>query len=331
MNILVTIPQGFVRDTFIPAQVAERINSMGDVEWNNTESNWSGEELKERLRGVDVCICGWGSSEFNEIALKQADRLKIIAHTGGTVTNVISNAVYEKGIKVVSGNWFFAQSLAEGTLAYILSALRDIPYYNNEVHQGRWRGKNYYNEGILEQTVGLIGFGMTAQILVTMLKPFHVNIKVFSEHKTDEVYEEYGVVRGSLEEVLTTCKIISVHMAQRQDTYHLINKELLKIIPDGSLLVNTSRGSLIDEEALADELSTGRFKAVLDVYETEPLPGTSKLRGLDNVILIPHMGGPTVDRRKSCTQGILEDIERFFKGEKLRYEVGMEYVNRMTR
>ncbi len=331
MNILVTIPKRSVRDTFIPAQVADRINSLGNVVWNNTENNWSSEELKERLKDIDVCICGWGSSEFNETALEHAHRLKIIAHTGGSLTNVVSNAIYERGIKMVSGNWFFAQSLAEGTLAYILSALRDIPYYNNEVHQGRWHDGNYYNESILDQTVGLIGFGMTAQILVTMLKPFHVKIKVFSEHKTDDIYKEYGVQRGSLEEIITTCKIISVHMAQREDTYHLINRELLQKIPHGSLLVNTSRGSLIDEEALADELSTGRFKAVLDVYETEPLQKGSKLRGLNNAILIPHMGGPTIDRRKNCTLGILEDIERFFKGEELKYEIKMEYANRMTR
>lgn len=146
-----------------------------------------------------------------------------------------------------------------------------------------------------------------------MLKPFHVKIKVYSEHKTNEIYEEYGVERASLEEVITTCKIISIHMAQREDTYHLINRELLKKIPDGSILINTSRGALIDEEALADELSTGRFKAALDVYEIEPLLKESRLRGFNNVILIPHMGGPTIDRRKSCTHGILDDIERFYK------------------
>ncbi len=331
MNILVSIPKGVIRDTFIPEDVMKRINSMGKVVWNDTESNWSSEELQDKLRDIDVCICGWGSSVFNDIALRYANRLKIIAHTGGSASNFITKELFDKGIKVVSGNWFFAQSLAEGTLAYMLSSLRDIPYYNTELHEGRWRNNDYYNEGIIDQTIGLIGFGMTAQILVSMLKPFNVKIKVYSEHKTDEIYKEFGVVRASLEEIITTCKIISIHMAQREDTYHIINRELLKKIPDGSILINTSRGSLIDEEALADELSSGRFKAALDVYEIEPLPKESKLRELRNVILIPHMGGPTIDRRKSCTQGILDDIERFYKGDKLVYELNMEYICRMTR
>ncbi len=331
MNILVSIPKGVMRDTFITENVVNRINSMGKVVWNDTEANWSSEELQDKLRDIDVCICGWGSSVFNDVALRYADRLKIIAHTGGSASNFITKEIFDKGIKVVSGNWFFAQSLAEGTLAYMLSSLRDIPYYNNEVHEGRWRNNEFYNEGILDQTIGLIGFGMTAQILVSMLKPFNVKIKVYSEHKTDEIYKEFGVARASLEEIITTCKIISIHMAQREDTYHIINRELLQKIPDGSILINTSRGSLIDEEALADELSSGRFKAALDVYEIEPLPKESRLRGLQNVILIPHMGGPTIDRRKSCANGILDDIERFYKGDKLVYELNMEYICRMTR
>lgn len=331
MNILVSIPKGAMRDTFIPDDVVNRINSMGTAVWNDTESNWSSEELQDKLRDIDVCICGWGSSEFNEAALRYASRLKIVAHTGGSASKFVTRELFDKGIKVVSGNWFFAQSLAEGTLAYMLSSLRDIPYYNNEVQEGRWHNGNYYNEGILDQTIGLIGFGMTAQILVSMLKPFNVTIKVYSEHKTDEIYKEYGVEKASLEEIITTCKIISIHMAQREDTYHIISRELLKKIPEGSILINTSRGSLIDEEALAEELMTGRFKAALDVYEVEPLPKESKLKGLANAILIPHMGGPTIDRRKSCTNGILDDIERFSKGEKLKYDLNMEYIGRMTR
>lgn len=331
MKLLVTIPKGKMRDTFMPPEVMSRIEAFGDVIWNDTEKNWSNEEIQDKLIDVDICICGWGGVSFQEDTLSKANRLKIIAHTGGTAAHVATEAVFQRGIKVISGNWFFAQSLAEGTLAYILSGLRDIPYYNQEVQEGRWHDGNYYNESIFDQTIGLVGFGMTAQILVELLRPFHVKIKVFSEHKTDEIYEKYNVERATLEEVATTCKIISIHMAQREDTYHMFHRDLLKKIPDGVLLINTARGSLIDEEALAEELATGRLKAVLDVYEVEPLPEHSKLRGLNNVILIPHMGGPTIDRRKYCTHGILDDIERWMNGSELRYDIPMDYANRMTR
>jgi len=136
---------------------------------------------------------------------------------------------------------------------------------------------------------------------------------------------------ASLEEVFSTCDIISLHASQRPETYHMVNERLLGMLPDGALLINTARGSIIYEEALAKELEKGRFKAVLDVYETEPLPANSALRKMKNTILIPHMGGPTIDRRVFCTKMILEEIERFKRGEELEHEISSAYASRMTR
>jgi phosphoglycerate dehydrogenase-like enzyme len=102
------------------------------------------------------------------------------------------------------------------------------------------------------------------------------------------------------------------------------------MIPDGALLVNTARGSIIDEDALAEELATGRFKAILDVYEVEPLPEHSKLRGLKNAILIPHMGGPTIDRRRYVTLELIEDIKGFLQNRTLKYEIRKSYAFHMS-
>jgi len=232
---------------------------------------------------------------------------------------------------VISGNRLYAESVAEGVIGYILSALRDIPFYANEVQQNRWSTGQSYNEGLLDQTIGLVGFGMVAKYLVGMLKPFRVKIKVYDPYVTDDVFALYGVEKASLLEVMTEAKIISVHAAKAPSTYHIIHKEVIKKIPDGTLFVNTSRGSIIDEAALAEELTTGRFKAVLDVFEEEPLPIDSKLRGLSNVILIPHMAGPTVDRRPFITLALIEDIKNFFAGKPMNHEIGREYAMSMTR
>ena len=111
----------------------------------------------------------------------------------------------------------------------------------------------------------------------------------------------------------------------------MVNKRLLEMIPDGALFINTARGSIVDEEALIEELSKGRFKAVLDVFEKEPLPDDSKLRKLDNVMLIPHMAGPTVDRRRYVTLGLVDDIKAYFRGEPMKNEISREYAAYMTR
>lgn len=327
---MITIPAGRVRDTFIPRDVADRINALGNITWNPFSRQFSREELRESIRNVDVCITGWGTPRLDQYVLEGAKNLKLVAHTGGTVYPIVSDYLYDKGIKVISGNKIYAESVAEGVIAYILCSLRDLIRYANEMQIYGWSKDDYYNEGLLDQTVGLVGFGAVARALTKMLRPFRAKIKVYDPYVDDSVLAEYGVQPATLEEIFTTCKIISIHAAQRPENKHMISAELLRLIPEGSLFINTARGSIVDEEALAQELQKGRFKAVLDVFEIEPLPMSSKLRGLPNVILIPHMAGPTVDRRKIVTLELLKDIENFFKGEPLRYEIPREYAMRMT-
>jgi phosphoglycerate dehydrogenase-like enzyme len=262
--------------------------------------------------------------------LEKADKLQLIAHSAGSVAPYIGKEVYEKGIKVISGNMLFAESVAECVVALALSSLREIPYYSGMVRAGGWKSSNYFNEGLLDQTVGLVGFGMIAKQLIPMLKPFRNRIKVYAPDLTEELAKEYGVEPATLEEIFTTCKIISLHVPSIPETYHMIDRRLLKMIPDGTLFINTARGSVIDEQALIDELKTKRFKAALDVYEVEPLPVESELRTLENVLPMPHMGGPTIDRRRYVVLGIIDDINRFVKGEELKLEIKMEYGMKMT-
>lgn len=331
MNVLVAIPNGDIKDTFIPTDVKEKLESLGTVIWNDSEAHYTGDELKKLLPGVDVCIIGWHDPCFDENVLDGADRLKLVAHTGGSVATYVSPAFYDRGLTVVSGNWVFAESVAEGVIAYILCSLRDLPYYHNEMQAGRWGAGQWYNEGLLDQSVGLVGFGTVAKYLVKMLEPFRAKIKAYDPYVSNEVLTAYGVERASLEDILSQSKIISIHAPRTPDTYHMIDKALLRTIRDGALLVNTARGSILDENALAGELALGRFKAILDVYEEEPLPAGSKLRGLKNVILIPHMAGPTVDRRKFVTLALIDEIQNFVAGKPLKYSIGREYAMAMTR
>ena len=332
MKILVSIRMGADwGSSFIPKETEKILESIGEVIWNRTDRNFTKEELKEKVAGADVCLTGWGHVQFDADVVEVAGQLKLIAHTGGSVAPLVSDCLYDKGIRVISGNKIFAESVAEGTIGYILSSLRDIPYYSYDMKNGGWATKGYYNEGLLDQTVGLVGFGMVAKYLVRMLNPFRVKIKTYDPYIKDETLIEYGVEKASLEEIFSTCKIISIHAPRKPETYHMIDRKLLEMIPNSSLLVNTARGNIIDEAALVELLQERRFKTVLDVYEIEPLPPDSVLRKLDNVILMPHMAGPTVDRRKFVTIALIDDIKNFFNGRKLEHEISREYAMSMTR
>ncbi|AUS96786.1 hypothetical protein CDQ84_15410 [Clostridium thermosuccinogenes] len=331
MKILVANAKGHIRDTFFPPDIATKLEQIGEVVWNEMERNFTPEELRERLEGIDVCITGWGNAKLDEYVLEKAQSLKLVAHTGGTVAPLVSEALYDKGVRVISGNEIYARSVAEGVIAYMLVALRDIPKYSEMLRSKGWHDGSWWNEGLLDQTVGLVGFGAIAQYLVPMLKAFDVKIKVYSSHLSEQDALRWGVERATLDEIFSECKIISIHSAATPKTYHMIDRRLLQMIPEGSLFVNTARGSVVDEEALAQELHTGRFKAVLDVYEEEPLPMGSKLRSAPNTLLMPHMAGPTIDRRKFVTEGLLKDIENFYSGNPLKLEITRNQAAHMTK
>jgi phosphoglycerate dehydrogenase-like enzyme len=196
---------------------------------------------------------------------------------------------------------------------------------------GGWRSSDFYNRGLLDQTVGLVGFGEIPRYLVPMLKPFRVKVKAFDKFVDAQTMAEYGVEKVEIEDIFATCPIISIHLPATEETYHMIDRRLLKLIQNDAVLVNTARGSVIDENALIEELKLNRFKVVLDVYEKEPLPDDSPLRKMDNAILIPHMGGPTVDRRKYATLAVLDDINNFINNRPLVHEITAERAARMTR
>lgn len=332
LKIAVTLGACETRDNFIPPDVAKQIEAMGTVIWNPLVGNYNAEELRTALKDADVCFIGWGCRQLDEYILKDAKNLKIIASTTGSVSSIVSDFLYEKGIKVISGNKLYAESVAEGVIGYIIASLRAIPFYSQDVQSGGWANVDAFAEGLLDQTVGLVGFGAVAKYLTGMLKVFRNKIRIYDPFVSEEVCTQYGVERmNTLEELVSSSKIISLHAARTPETHHLINKKLISMIPDGAVFINTSRGEVVDEEALAEELQKGRFKAVLDVFNVEPLPKKSKLRGLNNVILMPHMGGPTVDRRKMVTLALIEDIKRLYNGEKLQHEISREYAMAMTR
>ena len=135
----------------------------------------------------------------------------------------------------------------------------------------------------------------------------------------------------SLEELLRESDLVSVHAALGESTRGMIGERELSMIRDGALLVNTSRGAIIDEQALIRELESGRIRAVLDVFTKEPLSADSPLRTLDNVYLIPHKAGPTFDLRGLSGRSLAEDAVRYLNGEALEFEIDRASAARMTK
>jgi len=329
MNISVLLPDNDVRKMFIPPIVAKGLESLGTVRWN--EKEYEPENMVDLLKDCEVCVTGWGNPRLDETLLANAKSLRLVVHSGGTVAPLVSDYLYDMGAKVISGNNVFAEGVAEGTMAYILAGLRMIPYYNSMVQAGKWKTNFCPNYSLLDKKVGLVGFGAIARYLTRMLHGFRTDIQVFDPYIDADFIKSYGATKAeSLDALFSECDIISLHLAQQPETYRLINKDLIKRMRDGVLFVNTARGSTVDQDALTEELISGRISAVLDVFDEEPLPQDSKLRGLDNVILIPHMAGPPSDRFHRVVLSLIEDIKRLYAGEALENEISRSYAFKMT-
>ena len=332
MKILVVKPTGTETfNTFFSQRARTEIEKLGEVIYNPLGREYTREELKEALVDVDVAITGWGTTCYDEELLEKANKLKLIAHTGGSISGVVSDEVEKRGIITLSGNRLYAESVAEGALTYMLMAQRRLPEIISDMNETGWTNGYLHTKGLKDKTIGLIGFGMIAKNLARILSVFDAKIKIYSGYLSAEEAAKYNAEVCSLDEIFETCDIISVHSGLNEKNYHLIDKKYISKMKDNSLIINTARGAVINEPDLVEELKTGRIRAVLDVYEKEPLPMDSGLRNLSNVILIPHKGGPTTDVRELVTIALCEDIKKFKEGRRdFTHEITPEYAKHMT-
>jgi phosphoglycerate dehydrogenase-like enzyme len=333
MKLYITIPEGELRESFLDSTSMKTLEENFDVVKNESDRNLTEEELAVAAKDFDVLVTGWGTANLKKAGLTdKGTRLKLLVHTGGSVGDLVDSSAYDNGLTVISGNSIYARSTAEGAFAYILTGLRQIPHEVSAMKEPSYWDSPRRSEGLFGRDIGIIGLGAVARSLIEFLKPFGVKIRVYDTYEIDKEYlESVNARQTTLEEVLTESTVVSLHAALNEKTRGMIGRRELSMIRDGALLVNTSRGPIIDENALTDALSTGRFRAVLDVFHHEPLSPDSPFRKMDNVYLIPHKAGPTFDLRGYIGHCLTEDAVRFIKGESLKYGIDRQSAERMTR
>jgi len=329
MDILVTVPEGELRETFFPERLRERLEALGTVTWVEATGNLTEAELRDRIGGIDVLVTGWGSPRVTEGVLEAADDLALVAHTGGSVASLVSEAVYDAGIAVVSANDVMAEFTAEHAFALILSELRAVPALDRNMGFGEWDVDDVEIRTLYGTDVGLVGLGTVGRELLDYVEPFDVSVSVYDPYLDPEDLAEFPCAELTDLETALSSSVVSVHAARTEETVGMLDADRLSQVPDGALFVNTARAEIVDEDALVAELEAGRFRCALDVYHEEPLPPEADLRQFDTVLLTPHVGGSQI--RPPLTEAVLDDIERFQRGEELAGEIPREQWETMTR
>lgn len=295
-----------------------------------------GAEWKEFLPTAQGIITSWGSlNEMTEEVLDQAPELKIIGHAAGSARTCAKLAI-PRGIIVTNAAPAIARSVAEYCLGMTIACLRSFPQHDKNIKKSITReelsdGRQHIQtRGLFLKKVGLVGFGYTAREFAKLLKIFDADICAFDPYVDDEIMEKSGVKRAEdLKELLSNSDVVSLHIPGH--ARHLIGREEFKCLKDGAVFINSSGGAVYDPEAFTEEVKTGRFWAAT---ETDPfggmLPPDSPLRSLTNLIITPHIAGPTIDARWMMGDLVVEELRRFFSGEAPLYPITRERVEHVA-
>jgi phosphoglycerate dehydrogenase-like enzyme len=299
-----------------PAPLLERLRELVDIDPELVVRDFGRPEAAEALAGAEVLVTGWGCPRIDAGVLDAAPRLRTVLHAAGSVRGILSDGFWERGLVVSSAARANALPVAEYTLAAILFAGKDAFRLRE-----RSRGESLppapasgLAVGNLGRRVGVIGASHVGRRVLELLRPFDLSAGLYDPYVDEAGAAALGAAPLALEDLLRTSDIVSVHAPDTPETYRMLSRERLALIPDGATLVNTSRGALIDPEALTEELVGGRLNAVLDVTEPEPLPLDSPLRRLPNVFLTPHIAGSLGNELARLGGTVVSELERLAAG-----------------
>lgn len=310
----------------------EALRAFGDVTFHDGETNLTSEELAARVPGFDAVLTCWGTPRFSDEVLDAADKLRIVAHTAGSIKHLLPRPVFERGIAVTHAASAIAGAVADLSLAFTMLLLRRVHVLDRLVKAGDWGAAKQLPMGheLAGTRVGVVGAGYTGRWYIRLLRALDAEVWVYDPYLSAERAAELGVTSVDLDSLFAECRVVSVQAPSTPETHHMIGAKQLALLQDGACFVNTARSWVIDYDALLAELQTGRFHAALDVFDKEPLPPDNPFRELDNVILTPHVAGLAVESRHRQGQWMLEELQRFFAGQPLRYGVTIDMLETMA-
>ncbi len=326
MKTLITFNHPELARLIFHEEALERLKSFSEVDWLENPS-----ALEACIGDYDACISSWGSPKITERILTKAEKLRFIGHAAGTVVPYVDEKVFGREIMVVNANSVLSKATAEGTVAMMAAGAYCLPEYSRMLENGGWANNdNEFVPGLTHQTIGLIGYGDISREVMRLLEPYHANILLYSEHCDEEAAARTGAMLCGLDTLLKESSIVSLHNTLTPQTRGMLGKRELRLMRDGSLLINTARAAVINEIALIEVLRAGRIRAILDVYEQEPLEMDHPLRGLPNVWLFPHIAAYSGYWKRRLGLCVVESLEKVVKGERITDRITLEKFRRMT-
>ena len=311
MKVLVTAPyMQSVLDRFRPIFQKYRIELVVPP----VRERLGEDELLKWVTDVDGVICG--DDRFTDRVLKAAPNLKVISKWGTGIDSIDKEACRRLGIALFNTPNAFSDAVADSVLGYILCYARRIPWMDRAMHDGLW--EKIPGVSLRESVLGIIGVGNVGKAVARRACAF--GMRILGNDLIDmppDFIAETGIEMVSKDLLLREADFISLNCDLNSTSYHLIGEDEFARMKLTAVLINTSRGPVVDEEALTSALREGEIAgAALDVFEEEPLPEDSPLRGMDNVLLAPHNANSSPEARERVHRNTIENLFEVLMGSR---------------
>ncbi len=281
----------------------------------------------ELLAETEILLSGWGLQRCDEKFLDAAPRLQAIFYAGGTVRGIVSEALWQRGIRLSSTNSALAISVAEFTLGQILLGLKGAFRMASRLRQTREFLRQPF-PGLYGTTVGLISMGAIARRLVSLLRPFDLKVIAYDPLLPPAEAEALGIELCSLDELFSRADAVSLHTPSLPETQRMIRASHFRLMKRDAVFINTARGAVIDEAGLIEVLQARPdLFAFLDVTEPEPAAPDSPLYTLPNVLVTPHIAGSLGHECRRMGRLAIAECRRYLRNEPLLGEITREKIS----
>ncbi len=290
----------------------ERLKQLGEVRVYDSRA-FGDEELIVRVADADVILNIRATSIFSRNVMRNCSRLKLISIYGVGYDNVDMQAASELGITITNTPGYSAVAVSEMALSLMLVVARRIVTNDRIIRAGGWaRG---YSSQLYGKTLGVIGTGNIGQRMVELGKSIGMKVVAWTLKPTPERANQYGVEFVTLDELMCQSDVVSIHVLGLPQTNNLIGKRELMLMKPTAILINTARGSIVNEQALIEALRNGVIAgAGIDVFADEPLPFNHPLRSIENVVLSPHTASMVPEATLAGLAMSVDNVASFIHG-----------------
>jgi phosphoglycerate dehydrogenase-like enzyme len=276
-------------------EIRDAIAALVDVDYDAVPESPDETSIAASLAGAEVVLSTWGSVPYTERILAGCPDLKLILYGAGSFKGLVTDSLLAANPVVCTSVHLNAIPTAEYTLGLILMAMKNAFAYRDAIrshHRDGWNSARFsFSGGYYRTKIGVLGFGIVSRHLLKLLRNFEMEVFVADDYMSAEQARELGAKKAEVDYIMANCDLVTIHHADVERNWNIVNERTLALMKPGARIVNTSRGRMIDESALAAKLATGEISAYLDVTHPEPPASDHPFYGLSNCVMTPHIAG----------------------------------------